>query len=173
MDTSTRAAEPVLDATEPAPSADETEGIYAWSHADDDDDTVVFHRRSWKLPLAAALLAIAAVTTVGIVKVWPHHSTPGSPAAPAASPAVMPPTAAPAPLSTDDQFLASLRKAGLAPLGDPQVDFRAAHNVCGYITAGHTPRETVQYFSDENPQLSQQQLAVVVNLSQEYYCPGT
>ena len=65
------------------------QGLYAWSE-NSDDETELIQRRSWKLPIALAAMAIAAASTVGVVKAWPHHSTPESPAAKTATHTAMP-----------------------------------------------------------------------------------
>lgn len=152
MDTSTQAAELVLDATAPAPSADETESIYAWSHAD--DDTLVIQRRSWKLPLAAALLAVSAVATVGVAKVWPHHSTPGSPTTQVVTHSTPPAQAAelqlapqPSPpaekINPDQRFVSLLTAQGFVASGTDGQVAQAGHEVCTSMGNGYTLQQVI------------------------------
>lgn len=109
MTTETQAAAPITSATEPAPANDETQAVYAWSN--DSDDTELIRRRSWKLPLAAVIVAAAGLAA-GIT-VWPHHSTLRNPAAPPqAAPhnSVAPKPAEP--VDPNARFLAAYQKAG-------------------------------------------------------------
>lgn len=135
----TQAAEPILDATEPAPAEDATQSIYAWSEHND-DDTVLIQRRSWKIPVALAVLATAAAVTTGVVMMWPAHkaSLPAQTPSVAAAPSVVVPpsvVAPPPPLSPDELFINTLN-AGIkdpaykpAQQGDPQA-ILMGHDVC-------------------------------------------
>lgn len=173
--TETQAAEPVLDATAPAPSADETQHIYAWSH-DDDTELATTQRRSWKLPIALASLAAAAAITTGTIIAWPEHhivatQTPTAPVAPAPVPTRTVEPAPPAPLTPDQQYLAALDKEGLKPIGNPAAAIKAAHGDCDYLAAGHTRAEAVQHYTVNNPGLTQADLATVIDLAAQTYCP--
>lgn len=181
--TETQAAEPVLDATAPAPSADETQHIYAWSHDDDDTELATTQRRSWKLPIALASLAAAAAITTGTIIAWPEHhivaaQTPTAPAQISPAPErplkiADPSPAAPMPPPTpDQQFVAALEKEGLKPVGDPAVAIRNAHRTCDYLAAGHTRTQAVQYYTAGNPELTPAELATIIELAAQTYCPA-
>src|SRR5689334_3772416 len=114
-DEPTEAAEPVADATEAAPSEDQTQGIYAWSEADSaGTEDVVPHRRSWKLPVALAGLATAAAVAAGTVMLWPESKpAPRAQTPPVAVPTVPapePPQPNPRPLKRDSRGIPVLPK---------------------------------------------------------------
>lgn len=128
----TEATEPPLDTTTPAPSEDATESIYAWSHSD--DETQAIHQRSWKLPIAVAALAIAAVATVIAVNVWPHHAAPVRPATSASAP----------PLDRDTGYLNTLsQNADVGGLvANPGAALTLGRYACVSLQMGKTVPQT-------------------------------
>lgn len=142
----TEAAEPVLEHTAPAPTEDETQGIYAWSH---DDETEAAPeqpppRRSWKLPVTLAAVAAAGAITAGVVMAWPH----ARPTAPVAGPtpstttptplrAKQLPDAPPAPMNPDDRFIAKLKTQGWTDtVPNRQSAINGGHQVCTNLAGG-------------------------------------
>ena len=172
--TSTQAAEPITSATEPAPCEDETQSVYAWSHTDD-DDTLLIQRRSWKLPLAAAILAATGLAAAGIT-VWPHHSTLRNPAAPpqaaphssiAPAPAAAPP--APQAITTDDQFIAELA-SHWGPIPDRSQVIHDGLSVCSLISRG-ADKPTIEHDLVNKKVLDEPDAEFFVNTAAAHYCP--
>jgi hypothetical protein len=170
MDESTKAAEPLLDATEPAPAEDATQSIYAWSeHAD--DDTELIQRRSWKLPIALTALTAAAAITTGVAMLWPAKTTP--------PPSQTPPAAA----SPDIAFINLIndRLKGTpgfrgAQYGDPDA-IATGHLVCEKMSTmwptygPNARRQIIQWMVTEGGAPSQPVAATVENSAEHAYCP--
>ena len=173
MTDTTQAAEPITSATEPAACEDETQSVYAWSSSEG-DDTEIIQRRSWKLPLAAVMLAAAGLAA-GIT-VWPHHSTLGSPAAPpqAAPHSTAPAAAAAQPADPDAHFFALLANGGyrLSKPGDKQEAIVSGHEVCRARHDGNDADWILQHWIDTNPQSTPDTMRLFVYSAFDAYCPN-
>ena len=168
----TQVAEPVLDATEPAPSQDETQSVYAWSQ--EGDDTQIIGRRSWRLPITLAALAVAGLATAGVVTVWPHHSTPKNPAVVAAPPVVAPPAPELAMAPADKKFIDSLKAYGFKINDAKQTadSIAQGRGICQLLSLGEPSDLVIQEMHDEKmPQLSLAQTHIVVDDAIAAYCP--
>ena len=161
-DESTQAADPVTSGTAPAPSEDATQSIYAWSQ--DDADTEVVRRRSWKLPVAIASLAAVAAITAGVIAFWPHHDAEKTP---------LPAQTHAQPANPDAQYLNALRSVGATPLLDRGNDTAVGlgHVTCDALAQGITKQEAADSIARHMPQLTPAQDQYLVDQAAAAYCP--
>lgn len=141
-----------LDATEPAPAEDPTQSIYAWSEHSD-DDTEIFQRRSWKIPVAVAALATAAAVTTGVVMLWPEKTTPPPAQTPSVVAAPPPVVVQPPPPQTPDQRFISLLEQRGYHVASPALTIRSGHLVCDELADGTSTPQLVQNLLDADPVL--------------------
>lgn len=159
----------------------ETQSIRAWSQASADDTEIAEApgRRSWKVPVAVATVAAAAAVVAGVVQLWPHHSTPKTPAAVAAPPEVKTQSAAPALAPADKTFIDSLNAYGLSGKTDKRgpAQYQAemiafGRSMCRLLTDdGLTLDQVVQAAYEKSPALTEVQAHVVVDYAIAAYCP--
>lgn len=176
VDENTQAAEPL---TEPAPSEDETQSVYAWSNSEDDTEIIV--RRTWKLPLAAVMLATAGLAA-GIT-VWPHHSTLRNPAAPPQAAPHSSAPAAPTYVDPDAAFVQLYRQRGYHEVQGPEQTkelIALAHGVCVSRQQGEPTDQIVQEFVRDNSQNTPDHPAMLIgqarlltNTAIDAMCPSS
>lgn len=182
----TQAAEPILDATEPAPAEDATQSIYAWSEHDG-DETLVIQRRSWKLPVALASVATAAAMTTGVVMAWPAPKTPPPAQSPTIAAPAVPPQSNPRPLERDSRGIPILPKnptpeeqqavvtaifdlRGI-PYRDPVLAAADAGSVCTWLGNGHyTEQQLADHVAATHPGLDQVRAADFTAAAVGTYC---
>ncbi len=168
---------PAMD-DEPTQAADlgagETQSIHAWSQADDyTEPDIPTQHRGWKLPVAASLVAVAAVAA-GAFALWPHHTVQTAPAQRAPKPAAQKPVIAPpppaAPTDPDSRFIAFLKQQRIRVIS-PSMAIKAGHWVCEKEAQGFSDPELAQALVNSTPGSNLDTEAMFVDIAHEVYCP--
>lgn len=151
----------------------------AWS-VDPDAHTKVAitpAQRSWKMPIALALLAGAAAVTTSVVILWPHHHPEPT------APVVTHPTAQPAPALTmapaDKTFVDNLAAVnfprfhvGQTPAQYDANTIAVGHGICELLDIGNPADQTIQLIHDKyRAVLTLPQTRILVDDAVAAYCP--
>lgn len=151
---------------------DETQNIYAWS-IDDAPDMVEVHHHSWKLPIAIAILALAAAIA-GIIQLSPNNAPPAatkpSIAAPA-TPSIQPTqTPAPKPENKDDLYARLLTEKGIPLEGPAEVTGSNGRGICARISHGESHDQMVRDVMTGSG-ISAHDASIWVDTAIAVYCP--
>jgi hypothetical protein len=163
------AAEPLPTQAADAATEGETQSIHAWALADDEGDTDLFHRRSWKIPAAVAAAAVAIATGIGVGAVIWSHRHPGS-----ASPSVQhdqgPPAPPPLPQDPDAKFIALYKRHGYDGRED-QAILNIAHRMRDELVAGLPKDGVAEEFQMANPEAKPKAGMLLVDTVIDAYHP--
>lgn len=159
---------------EPTLAADlaeaETQSVYAWAQ-DDDADTEVVVRRSWKLPVMLTVLTAAAVAG-GVIYALPHGKPQPAPTPTTTRAAVPPAPTTTRPPSPDEQFVSLFRsRGGLVEPGREQMVIDEARGVCARLDQGEAEEQLIRDMLAGTPGMTRYTAELFTDSSIDVYCP--